>query len=152
MPNRRYTWPRYENKARRSRATLWPTQVNLASTGTDPLVCCIPPQPLALIDWSDNVTHNHDRSQICNLAADSDGYFAHCKRDSQRVLRRLGSPSAHRQRHKTSLVSFSIVPYSFDHCSKHCPYLRVRIRVQQQGRRPRTKMDINLVHSNGRKQ
>lgn len=52
-------------------------------------------------DWRDNVTHNHDRSQINKLAADSDGYFARCKRNPQRVLHTIGSPFAKRQRNKT---------------------------------------------------
>ena len=61
---------------------------------------CMPMEQL-WNDWRDNVTHNHDRSQIDKLAADSDGYFARSQRDPQRVLRTLGSPFAQRQRHRT---------------------------------------------------
>lgn len=61
---------------------------------------CMPMEQL-WNDWRDNVTHNHERSQISKLAADSDGYFARCKRNPQRVLRTIGSPFAKRQRHKT---------------------------------------------------
>ena len=61
---------------------------------------CMPMEKL-WNDWRDNVTHNHDRDQINKLAADSDGYFARCKRDPQRVLHTIGSPFAKRQRNKT---------------------------------------------------
>lgn len=52
-------------------------------------------------DWRDNVTHNHDRDQIQELTADSDRYFARCKRNPQRVLHTIGSPFARRQEHQT---------------------------------------------------
>jgi transposase len=61
---------------------------------------CLPMEHL-WNDWRDNVTHNHERSQINQLAADSDGYFARCKRHPQRVLHTIGSPFAHHQRNKT---------------------------------------------------
>lgn len=52
-------------------------------------------------DWRDNVTHNHDRDDIHALEADSDRYFARCKRHPQRVLRTISSPFArHCQRCK----------------------------------------------------
>lgn len=61
---------------------------------------CMPMEQL-WNDWRDNVTHNHERSQINKLAADSDGYFARCTRNPQRVLHTIGSPFANRQRNKT---------------------------------------------------
>ena len=61
---------------------------------------CMPMEQL-WNDWRDNVTHNLDRDQLKDLAADSDAYFACCKRNPQRVLRTLGSPFANRQRNKT---------------------------------------------------
>jgi len=61
---------------------------------------CMPMEQL-WNDWRDNVTHNHDRDQINELTADSDLYFARCKRNPQRVLQTLGSPFAKRQRNKT---------------------------------------------------
>ena len=48
-------------------------------------------------DWRDQVTHNHDRTQIKRLERDSDNYFARCARNPQKVLRTLGSPFARRQ-------------------------------------------------------
>ena len=48
-------------------------------------------------DWRDQVTHNHDRTQIKRLERDSDNYFARCARNRQKVLRTIGSPFARRQ-------------------------------------------------------
>ena len=61
---------------------------------------CMPMEQL-WNDWRNQVTHNHDRAQIKQLAADSDMYFARCKRNPQRVLHTLGSPFARRQRNIT---------------------------------------------------
>lgn len=47
-------------------------------------------------DWRDQVTHNHDRLDLCDLEKDSDHYFARCDRDPDAVLRRIGSPFAKR--------------------------------------------------------
>lgn len=52
-------------------------------------------------DWRDQVTHNHDRTQIKRLEGDSDNYFARCKRNPQKVLRTIGSPFAGRHNRKT---------------------------------------------------
>lgn len=51
-------------------------------------------------DWRDQVTHNHDRTQIKRLERDSDNYFHRCARNPQKVLRTLGSPFANRQNRK----------------------------------------------------
>lgn len=61
---------------------------------------CMPMEQL-WNDWRDNVTHNHDREHIRDLAADSDAYFARCKRNPQQVLQTLGSPFAKHQENKT---------------------------------------------------
>ncbi len=52
-------------------------------------------------DWRDQVTHNHDRTQIKRLESDSDNYFDRCARNPQKVLRTIGSPFAGRQNRKT---------------------------------------------------
>ena len=52
-------------------------------------------------DWRDQVTHNHDRTQIKRLEQDSDNYFARCARNPRKVLRTIGSPFAGRQYRKT---------------------------------------------------
>jgi transposase len=52
-------------------------------------------------DWRDQVTHNHDRTEIKRLERDSDNYFARCARNPPKVLRTIGSPFAGRQNRKT---------------------------------------------------
>ena len=61
---------------------------------------CMPMEQL-WEDWRDQVTHNHDRTQIKRLEGDSNNYFARCKRNPQKVLRTIGSPFAARQNRKT---------------------------------------------------
>ena len=43
-------------------------------------------------DWRDNVTHNHDRSDITDLEGDSDRYFRRRATDKVGVLRTINSP------------------------------------------------------------
>ncbi len=54
--------------------------------------------------WRDQVTHNHDRTEIKRLECDSDNYFARCARSPQKVLRTIGSPFAGRQYRRTYSV------------------------------------------------
>lgn len=54
------------------------------------------PMELLWNDWRDNVTHNHDRSQIGKLECDSDRYFERRDCDPKGVLHTLGSPFEHR--------------------------------------------------------
>lgn len=58
------------------------------------------PMELLWNDWRDQVTHNHDRSKMCDLESDSDDYFAECDRDPDAVLRRIGSPFAKRRQNR----------------------------------------------------
>ena len=50
------------------------------------------PMELFWNDWRDNVTHNHDRADIEDLADDSDRYFKRRRRNKRAVLKTLGSP------------------------------------------------------------
>ena len=59
------------------------------------------PMELFWNDWRDNVTHNHDRTALHELTADSDRYLRRRRHNPQAVLRTLGSPFARRQRFKT---------------------------------------------------
>jgi len=59
------------------------------------------PMELFWNDWRDNVTHNHDRTVLQELTADSDRYLRRRKHNPQAVLRTLGSPFAAPQRCKT---------------------------------------------------
>ncbi len=60
------------------------------------------PMELLWNDWRDQVTHNHDRSNLSAVERDSDHYFANCARHPDAVLRRIGSPFARRcQNRKT---------------------------------------------------
>lgn len=52
-------------------------------------------------DGRDNVTHNHDRTALPDLTADSDRYMRRRQRNPQAVLRTIGSPFADRKRYKT---------------------------------------------------
>lgn len=52
-------------------------------------------------DGRDNVTHNHDRTALPGLTADSDRYMRRRQRNPQAVLRTIGSPFADRKRYKT---------------------------------------------------
>ncbi len=63
------------------------------------------PMELLWNDWRDNVTHNHDRSQISKLEYDSDRYFECRARDPNGVLRTLGSPFERRSKPQ-KLVGF----------------------------------------------
>jgi hypothetical protein len=54
------------------------------------------PMELLWNDWRDQVTHNHDRIRMGELERDSDGYFAHCARHPDKVLRTINSPFAKR--------------------------------------------------------
>lgn len=56
------------------------------------------PMELLWNDWRDNVTHNHDRSQIEQLEGDSDRYFRRRRKDQKSVLKTINSPF---QNHKT---------------------------------------------------
>ncbi len=58
------------------------------------------PMELLWNDWRDQVTHNHDRSKMCDLESDSDDYFAECDRHPDAVLRRIGSPFAKRRQNR----------------------------------------------------
>lgn len=58
------------------------------------------PMELLWNDWRDQVTHNHDRSKMCDLETDSDDYFAECDRHPDAVLRRIGSPFAKRRQNR----------------------------------------------------
>lgn len=51
-------------------------------------------------DWRDQVTPNHDRTQIKRLERDRDNYFARCARNPQQVLHTIGRPFARRQNRK----------------------------------------------------
>ncbi len=51
-------------------------------------------------DWRDNVTHNHDRSQIGELEGDSDCYFERRARDPNSVLHTLSSPFERRRQNR----------------------------------------------------
>jgi len=51
-------------------------------------------------DWRDNVTHNHDRSQIGELECDSDCYFERRARDPNSVLHTLSSPFERRRQNR----------------------------------------------------
>ena len=59
------------------------------------------PMELLWNDWRDNVTHNHDRTQLDDLMADSNCYLRRRKRNPAGVLRTLGSPFAARQKLRT---------------------------------------------------
>jgi transposase len=59
------------------------------------------PMELLWNDWRDNVTHNHDRTQLSELTADSDCYLRRRKRNPEGVLLTLGSPFAAHQKIKT---------------------------------------------------
>lgn len=61
---------------------------------------CMPMEQL-WADWRDQVTHNHDRTELKQLVQDSDNYFARCRRNPQKVLRTIGSPFAGRHCRKT---------------------------------------------------
>ena len=58
------------------------------------------PMELLWNDWRDNVTHNHDRSQISKLECDSDRYFDRRAGDPKSVLRTIGSPFEHRRQNR----------------------------------------------------
>lgn len=61
---------------------------------------CMPMEQL-WADWRDQVTHNHDRTQLKRLERDSDNYFARCARNPRKVLRTIGSPFAGRHNRRT---------------------------------------------------
>ena len=50
------------------------------------------PMEMLWNDWRDNVTHNHDRSKIADLEADSDRYFKRRKKHRASVLKTINSP------------------------------------------------------------
>ena len=50
------------------------------------------PMELLWNDWRDNVTHNHNRSDIKELEGDSNRYFRRRNADKVGVLRTINSP------------------------------------------------------------
>jgi len=68
------------------------------------LLMCSPdcmPMELSWNDWRDNLSRDHDRSALHELTGDSDCYMRRRKRNTQALLRTLGSPFVGRQRCKT---------------------------------------------------